>query len=100
MKKKYFIITVDTEGDNCWGWKDGDPITTENVLQLPRFQNLVEKFYFKPVYLTNYEVAKDERFLKVFKQKQNEGLCEIGLHIHAWNTPPFFELQNTYSGNP
>lgn len=98
--KKYFIITVDTEGDNCWGWKDGQAITTENVTRLPRFQALAERFSFKPVYLTNYEVAKDERFIDAFKQKQGENACEIGLHIHAWNTPPIVDVPKIYSGQP
>ena len=98
--KKYFIITVDTEGDDCWGWKDGQPITTENVTRLPRFQALAEKFSFKPVYLTNYEVANDKRFINAFKQKQDENLCEIGLHIHAWNTPPIVDIPKLYSGQP
>ena len=31
MKKK-FLITIDTEGDNLWAWKQGDAIRTENVL--------------------------------------------------------------------
>ena len=29
MKK--FLITIDTEGDNLWQWKDGDPIGTDNT---------------------------------------------------------------------
>ena len=54
MKK--FIITVDTEGDNLWGYKEGDTITTNNALYIPRFQELCENYGFKPVYLTNYEM--------------------------------------------
>ena len=37
---KYFIITIDTEGDDQWNWKYGSKITTENVKYLPRFQKL------------------------------------------------------------
>lgn len=54
---KHFIITVDTEGDNLWEYKKGTPIGTENAKYLPRFQSLCEKYGFKPVYLTNYEVS-------------------------------------------
>lgn len=28
---KYFIITVDTEGNNLWTYKKGDKITTNNA---------------------------------------------------------------------
>lgn len=30
MKK--FLITIDTEGDNLWEWKNGEKIYTENTL--------------------------------------------------------------------
>jgi len=97
---KSFLITVDTEGDDLWDWKPGDPITTENTNYIPRFQELCEKYGFKPVYLTNYEMARDDRWVAYSKQKALEGKCEIGMHLHAWNTPPEHELENRFGGNP
>lgn len=97
---KYFIITVDTEGDNGWSYHEGDEVSTENVLSLPRFQELCEKYGFMPVYLTNYEVICDNRFVTYFKPKAEAGLCEIGIHVHAWNNPPLYPLDRKYDGNP
>lgn len=91
---------MDTEGDNLWGWKPDKPITTENTNYIPRFQELCEKYGFKPVYLTNYEMAMDDRWVAYSKQKAQEGKCEIGMHLHAWNTPPEHELENRFGGNP
>ena len=62
MSKK-FIITVDTEGDNLWNWRAGDSVSTENSRYIPRFQELCDKYGFKPVYLTNYEMACCDRFM-------------------------------------
>ena len=93
MEKRYFIITIDTEGDNLWAWKQGQEITTENVLYLNRFQSLCNKFNFKPVWLSNWEMVHDERFVAFAKKVENEGGGEIGMHLHAWNNPPFFKLQ-------
>ncbi len=98
MKK--FLITIDTEGDNLWEYKQGETIHTENALYLPRFQRLCDKYEFKPVYLTNYEMAKDSRFVEFAKRTQNEGRCEIGMHLHAWNTPPQYDLPQVLSGLP
>ena len=28
---KNFIITIDTEGDNLWSWKEGNKITTKSI---------------------------------------------------------------------
>ena len=97
---RYFIITIDTEGDNLWGYKKGDAITTRNGKYIPRFQELCEKYNFKPVYLTNYEMLCDEEFVEYVRAKERDGLCEVGLHLHAWNNPPIVDLEGPYSGNP
>lgn len=91
MKK--FLISIDTEGDNLWKWSVGKPISTENARYLPRFQELCEKYGFKPTYLTNHEMAKDQFFSEYFKSKSDKNLCEIGMHLHAWNCPPDFNLE-------
>lgn len=95
-----FIITVDTEGDNLWKWHEGERITTKNTQFIPRFQQLCEEFGFKPVYLTNYEMAQDDDWVKYASGKAAQGLCEVGMHIHAWNTPPEHELKDNFGGNP
>jgi len=97
---KSFIITVDTEGDNLWEYKEGEEIRTQNANYLPRFQNLCEKYGFKPVYLTNYEMAKSTVFINYAKEWLARGTCEIGIHLHAWNNPPFYNLNGAYNGNP
>ena len=99
LRMKYFIITVDTEGDDLWSYRDGSPITTENSRYIPRFQDLCEKYGFIPTYLTNYEMATDDRWRSYAKQKAKEQKCEIGMHLHAWNSPPAYELENKFGGN-
>lgn len=91
---------MDTEGDNLWEWKPGKEITTENTLHIPRFQELCEKYGFFPVYLTNYEMAMDDRWVCFAAKKAAEGKCEIGMHLHAWNTPPEYGLEDRFGGNP
>ncbi|UVK78113.1 MAG: hypothetical protein FKGGLIKP_00760 [Sodalis sp. Fse] len=85
-----FIITIDTEGDNLWQnyWH----IATKNARFLPRFQTLCEKYHFKPVYLTNYEMAIDHAFIDFARDAIARGKAEIGMHLHAWNSPPVYNL--------
>lgn len=90
MKK--FIITIDTEGDNLW--KPGDVITTKNARYVERFQKICEKFHFMPTYLINYEMAMDQEFVEYIKSKSKEKKCEVGMHLHAWNSPPIVTLPN------
>lgn len=97
---KYFIITIDTEGDGLWSYDGKSKIPTRNLEFIPRFQELCEKYDMYPVYLVNYEVLEDVFFCKYIKEKVQKGLCEVGIHIHAWNNPPLYDLPQKYNGNP
>lgn len=90
MDTPAFIITIDTEGDNIW--KNHGSITTENARFLPRFQELCEKYRFKPVYLTNYEMAMNDAFVDFARAAIACGRAEVGMHLHAWNSPPTHDL--------
>ncbi|MDE9453820.1 polysaccharide deacetylase family protein [Xenorhabdus bovienii] len=85
-----FIITIDTEGDDLW--QNSDKISTKNTQYLPRFQNLCERFGFKPVWLTNYEMAMDDSYIEFAKDVIARDTGEIGMHLHAWNNPPIVPL--------
>ena len=90
MKK--FLISIDTEGDNLWSWKSGQEIKTENSRYLDRFQNLCNEYGFKPTYLTNYEMIENSSFAAWLKKKSLANECEVGMHLHAWSTPPDVKL--------
>lgn len=100
MSKKYFIITVDTEGDDLWSWRPGKEITTENVVYLPRFQKLCNEYGFKPVWLTNYEMIMDPRYVEFVSNVVESNMGEVGMHLHAWNNPPIVDLPVAQDGAP
>lgn len=81
-----FVITIDTEGDNLWSRPS--EITTHNARYLPRFQELCEKHSFRPTYLVNYEMALDPCFQEFGRDCIKRTTAEIGMHLHAWNSPP------------
>ena len=97
---KSFIITIDSEGDNLWHYVKGAPIGTENAKFIPRFQELCNKYGFKPVWLTNYEMVMSDDYVNYIKEPLANGQCEIGIHVHAWNNPPLYDLRGKYNGNP
>jgi len=90
QKKPSFLITIDTEGDNLWSRPK--TVTTENASYLPRFQELCEKYGLKPTYLTNYEMANSTTFQKMGKDIIKRKTGEVGMHLHAWDMPPSFNL--------
>ena len=96
---KSFIITIDTEGDNLWSYVKGAEVSTNNVQYIARFQELCNKFGFKPVWLTNYEMIQSDEYVKIIRPYLERNQCEIGIHIHAWNNPPIYHLDTKYDGN-
>ncbi|MFS2225272.1 polysaccharide deacetylase family protein [Pantoea sp. B65] len=90
MVRPAFLITIDTEGDNLW--QNHDKIDTRNAAFLPRFQSLCEKYGFKPTWLTNYEMAIDPAYIEFAKDVIARNQGEVGMHLHAWNSPPLYDL--------
>lgn len=106
---RYFIITIDTEGDDLWtpvirstGMRQ---ITVANASYIARFQQLCEKYAFIPTYLVNHEMANAAVFISEARDWLKNNKCEIGMHMHAWNCPPLFDLKykrgihNPYAGD-
>ena len=85
-----FIITLDTEGDNLWSRPR--TVTTRNAASLPAFQALAEKFGFRPTWLVNWEMAHAPACREFLQDVLARGTGEVGLHLHAWDTPPLESL--------
>jgi len=81
------IITLDTEGDNQWSRQPSRSV--ENIRSIPRFQQLCDRFDFKPTYLCTYDVAAADVFEEILVPYQQDGVAEIGAHLHPWATPPY-----------
>lgn len=82
------LLTVDVEEDMP-GWRvAADPAVT-NVAALPRLAKLCRELGVRPTYLCNYPVATQEPSAALVRELHAAGDCEIGTHIHAWNTPPY-----------
>lgn len=92
-KQNSFIITIDTEGDNIWSAKEH--VTTKNSAFVWRFQDLCESYNFKTTWLVNYEMARDQRFVDFGRDILRRNVGEIGMHLHAWNSPPHKPLSET-----
>lgn len=85
----HLILSIDTEGDNLWA--KGDGRVFRNIERLPEFQGFCEELGLRPTYLVAYEVIEDDSARAVIQQLARNGDCEIGAHLHAWLTPPYYE---------
>ncbi len=88
--RPFFLITIDAEGDDLWSRPRR--AETRNAAFLPRFQELCESHGLKPTYLTCREMALCPSFQDFGRDLLRRGAGEIGMHLHAWDTPPLFPL--------
>jgi hypothetical protein len=85
----FLAITIDTEEDN---WSDYHSCPTlSNIEELPELQKLFDRYRVTPNYLISYPVATDKNSIALLRNIREDGRCEIGAHLHPWNTPPFEE---------
>jgi hypothetical protein len=89
-ERPVFIITIDTEGDNLWSRPR--TVETKNAAFLSRFQGLCEKYGLTPTYLTTDEMARAPAFRELALHVLKRHAGEIGMHLHAWNSPPLHPL--------
>ena len=82
------IVTIDTEEDN-WAHYSATDNPVQNIEQIIKLQSLFDRFGITPTYLVTYPVATNPRSVSILKRILYSGKCEIGMHCHPWNTPPF-----------
>lgn len=89
MQTTYYTVTVDTEEE--WDWSGGWPVqnlSLTNIQSLPRFQKLCATHGAKPTYFVDQAVLDDAVARQILLETKGMSACEIGMHIHPWNTPP------------
>ena len=84
------VVTIDVEEDQ-WGAATSGCATTTNVKEVPALQDIFNGYHVVPTYLLTYPVAADRRAVTVLRNLFDQGRCEIGMHCHPWNTPPYVE---------
>ncbi|MEQ1895139.1 MAG: hypothetical protein ABL998_21580 [Planctomycetota bacterium] len=82
------LFTIDVEEDMP-GWEITDPVSVSNVAALPRLAELCVSLGVRPTYLCTYPVATTPESAAILRLLHARGECEIGSHLHPWNTPPF-----------
>lgn len=90
------IITIDTEEDN-WAHYSTSDNPVQNIKRIIGLQQLFDQYNVKPTYLISYPVATNSHSVEILGQILSDEKCEIGVHCHPWNTPPFEEEINDFN---
>jgi len=88
MMRTHILLGVDTEADNQWDASARETLPVQNAHELPRLQQVCDRYDVPPTYLVTYEMAKDDSARGVLRELAASGRCEIAAHHHPWSTPP------------
>ena len=91
IKDIYLIISIDVEEDMPY-WKIETETTIHNLEGIPKIQRLFDNYNIRPTYLLDYPYVTNENAVEYFKSIIDR--CEIGAHMHPWNTPPLTEEES------
>jgi glycosyltransferase involved in cell wall biosynthesis len=82
------MVTVDTE--EIFDWDCPKPVGHSLSLlgDFARFQILCERLEIIPHYFLTWPLMEDTKTAAWFKQIFKSGKATLGLHLHAWETPP------------
>ncbi len=89
--KTRILLGVDTEADDQWSAPARETLTVRNARELPRLQELCDRYAVRPTYLVTYEMAVDEGSRRVLRELASTKRCEIATHHHPWSTPPLVD---------
>jgi hypothetical protein len=89
----YLIISIDTEEDMP-DWRPEMLATVRNISRLPELQSFFNRHLAIPTYLVDWPVIAANDSLKIIRQLVETENCEIGAHLHSWNTPPLSDDEN------
>ncbi len=85
------LLGVDTEADNQWEPNARKALPVQNVYELPRLQDLCDRYGVPPTYLVTHEMAVNDGAKKVLRELAGTGRAEIATHHHPWSTPPLVD---------
>lgn len=80
-------LTIDVEESFNWRNPTISRSKVSDIEDIKRFHLKCRATDISPVYLITYQMLLDTETTDFFAQKQRAGECELGIHLHAWNTP-------------
>ncbi|MBI3820924.1 MAG: polysaccharide deacetylase family protein [Planctomycetes bacterium] len=95
MHPPRLLLTIDVEEDMP-GWNIIDPIATTNASALPGLQVLCNELGVRTTYLCDYPMVTEPRSAAILRALAQNPNCEIGAHLHPWNTPPYAGIPGSH----
>ncbi|MGH7074801.1 MAG: glycosyltransferase [Stellaceae bacterium] len=91
------LVTVDVEEEFGWTEFDRHRFVVRGAEALRAFHDDCGTIGVKPVYLLTYPILVDPAFRRFFEEVQADASGELGIHLHSWTAPPFWEEANVFT---
>ncbi len=93
-----FLVTVDTEEEFDWyGPFTRNQHGITHVPAISRFQQMCNERGVQPAYLIDYPIANDPAAIELLGGFARDKCAAIGVQLHPWVNPPFFEDVSIYN---
>jgi hypothetical protein len=96
-------VVVDTEAEFDWvSSRSRRAAGVTSVKALRQVQPIFERYKVRPTFVVDYPISTIPEGYEVIRDLYQSGVCEVGAHLHPWDTPPFVEEitdGNSYAGN-
>ena len=91
------LVTLDVEEEFDWSSITRDGHHVRGLEGLQDFHQDCASLGLSPVYLVTYAIMSDPDYVAFFRQVLAAGTAEVGIHLHAWVTPPYWEFPNDFN---
>jgi hypothetical protein len=97
------VVVIDTEAEFDWvASRSRRAAGVNSVKALRRVQPIFARYRIRPTFVVDYPISTIPEGYEVIRDLHQSGACEVGAHLHPWDTPPFVEEitdENSYAGN-
>lgn len=97
------LVVVDTEEEFDWALPHDRNSTAVTAMSAQhRAHEVFSDYGLVPTYVIDWPVVSQEEGYTPLRELHEDGLCEIGAHLHPWVSPPHDEdvnNRNSYPGN-
>jgi hypothetical protein len=91
------LVTVDVEEEFGWDEFDRERHVVRGVDALEQFHDDCRSVGISPVYVLTYPILMDLNYRQFLKRVLNSQEAELGIHLHSWTAPPYWEEANAFT---
>lgn len=93
----HLLVTVDVEEQFDWSRFSRSEHKVAGLDALVSFHDDCKSIGIKPVLLATYPLLADDDFRTFFTSVLADDSGEVGIHLHSWVTPPFWDHPNVFN---